>query len=307
MKARSVIMLVMFAVNLTAAEPMEPPMPPSPIAEFRRWLESPEERKVALAKRSPEKRQQLENKINEYIALQPIERERRLSATELQWYVTQIISLPKSKRDEGLRQVSIIWQPMVMERLSTWDKMPPDLQSEARQHRLAMEYVSAPANKQDAVLKTLPPTERVALMQRVAQWKILPAVERERLDERLGAFFKMRMEQQQQTLNNFSDDERKSMEAALASFRTLTPEQREVCIRSFMKLADKFAAMDQTQRIAFLKNAERWQEMPQKDRDMWRQIVAIVPPMPAAPLPNPPLPPQLPPTPPNTGSSAKSP
>jgi hypothetical protein len=306
MKAHSVILLVVFAVNLAAAEPMEPPMPPSPIAEFRRWLQSPEERKVALAKRSPEKRQQLENKINEYIALPAVERERRLSATELQWYVTHIIHLPKNKRNEGLRQVPIIWQPMVMERLSTWDKMSPDLQNEASQHQLVMQYVSTPANKKDAVLKSLSATERMALMQRVARWKILPAVERARLDERLGAFFNMREDQQQQTLNNFSEEERKSMEAALASFRTLSPEQREVCIRSFTKLADKFASMDQTQRIAFLKNAERWQEMPQKDRDMWRQIVAIVPPMPPVPLPNPPVP-QLPAPPPNTGSSAKSP
>jgi hypothetical protein len=288
MKSALHMLVLALVVDVTApaAQPMEPPMPPSPIAQFRAWLtNSPEALKVALARRSDESRQAIEKKIEEYKTLSPEERERRLTATELQWYVSFLINLPKEQRANGLKYVPTLWQPMVMERLATWDKMSPELQQEARAHPLVMEYVGTPADEKDAVLKSLSAEQRAALRQRLAQWQFLPAVERTRLNERLDEFFSMPPEKQQRTLNNFSDAERKNMERTLQSFRNLTHEQREVCIKSFAQFAQKFAAMTDAERIAFLKNAERWQEMSQKDRDVWRQIVAIVPPMPPVPLP----------------------
>src|SRR3954469_21334365 len=142
MKVFSAIFIFALALDAAAAALMEPPMPPSPIAEFRAWLtNSPDVRKVALARRSPESRRKLEQKIEEYSALAPADRERRLTATELQWYVSQLVRIsPDAKRDAALRQVPVLWQPMVMERLATWDKMSPDLQQEALAHQLVMEY-----------------------------------------------------------------------------------------------------------------------------------------------------------------------
>ena len=274
------------------AQPMDPPMPPSPIAQFRAWLtNSPETLQVALAARSPRSRRAIEDKIREYKSLAPEERERRLTATELQWYVTYLTPLARPQRDIALRQIPVIWQPMVMERLAAWDKMSPELQNEARSHPLVMEYVSAPADKKEVVLKSLSAEQNSALRQRLARWQFLPAMERTRLNERLDEFFSMPSEKQQRTLNNFSDAERKNMEKTLESFRTLSREQRDVCIKSFAQFAQKFAAMDEAEKIVFLKNAERWQEMSPSDRDMWRQIVAIVPPMPPVPAPRPPTPP----------------
>jgi len=244
-----------------------------------------------LAARSPRSRQAIEDKIREYKTLAPEERERRLTATELQWYVTYLTPLTQPQRDTALRQVPVLLQPMVMERLAAWDKMSPELQNEARSHPLVMEYVSAPADKKEVVLKSLSSDQNSALRERLAQWQFLPAIERRRLDERLGEFFSMPAEKQQRALNSFSDVERKSMEKTLESFRALSAEQREVCIKSFAQFAQKFAAMDRSEQIAFLKNAQHWQDMSQKERDMWRQIVAIVPPMPPVPTPRPPTPP----------------
>jgi hypothetical protein len=48
--------------------------------------------------------------------------------------------------------------------------------------------------------------------------------------------------------------------------------------------------MSRPEQIAFLKNAERWQAMSQNERDMWRKVVAIVPPMPPTPIQAPPIP-----------------
>lgn len=289
-KGLSILIFIALA-RFVVGQQVEPPLPPSPIAEFRGWLkQSPEERRVALSKRSEKARQILEQKIEEYSALPQAERDRRLNATELQWYVTRLLPLSADRRAAAMQQVPVLWQPMVMERLSAWDKLSPQLQSEAWQHKIVREYLSAPADQQATFMKTLSDQERNALTQRLDQWRILPATERRRLDERVDEFFKMQPEKQQQALNSFSDVERQNMEKTLQAFRALSAEQRELCVKSFAQFANKFAAMSRPEQIAFLKNAERWQAMSQNERDMWRKVVAIVPPMPPTPIQAPPLP-----------------
>jgi len=291
MKKALTILIFLCLSGVAPAQPIEPPMPPSPIATFREWLkQSPEERKIALARRSEPSRKLIEQKLEEYNSLPPAERNRRLDATELQWYVTRLLKMPKAKRDLAVRQVPIFWQPMIMERFAAWDKISPELQKEAVEHELVVEYLSTPADQQAVILKSLSEGEREALTRRIDRWRILPATERARLDHRVDEFFKMQPEKQEKTLNDFSAAERKSMEETLQAFRNLTPEQREICIKSFAQFAEKFAAMDRTNQIAFLRNAERWQEMSQKERNMWRKVVAIVPPMPPLPVLMPPVP-----------------
>ena len=48
--------------------------------------------------------------------------------------------------------------------------------------------------------------------------------------------------------------------------------------------------MSDAARVAFIKNVERWQEMTPVERDMWREVVNTVPPMPQLPAPEPPMP-----------------
>lgn len=298
MKTTSAILILFCAAIAPAAEP---PLPPSPIAEFRAWLKSsPEERKVALSKRSPESRAQIEKKIEDYLALPATERELKLSATEFQWYLKQLMKMPAGPaRDAAVIKVPPLWQPMIMNRLNDWDKMPANLKTNALEHQLVVEYVSAPAHKQEAVLRALTPQERAALMQRLDRWQILPASARARLDQRLREFFALEPEKRQETLDNFPPEERERMTQTLQAFSALSPSQREVCIRSFAQFAGKFAAMRDAEKISFLKNVDRWQEMSQEERETWRKVVAIVPPMPPLPTPQPPMPrPILPPTPP---------
>jgi hypothetical protein len=291
MKRAFTILAIVCVARFAGAQPVEPPLPPSPIAAFREWLkQSPEQRTVALAKRSEQSRKAIEGKLRDYSALSPEERERRLNATELQWYVTQLLQLPKQNRALAAQQAPVLWQPMILERLAAWDKLSPELQKEALEHRTVMEYLSAPADQQSTFLKTLSLQDRDSLVRRIDRWKTLPAVEREKLDQRVDEFFRMQPDKQQQTLNSFSESERQNMNQTLQAFRALSPEQRDLCVRSFSQFAEKFGAMDRTNQIAFLRNAERWQEMSQKDRDMWRKIVAVVPPMPPLPIDFPPMP-----------------
>jgi len=41
--------------------------------------------------------------------------------------------------------------------------------------------------------------------------------------------------------------------------------------------------MSSEERARFLRNAERWQKMPEEDRNKWRTLVRAVPPLPPLP------------------------
>ncbi|HSY74859.1 MAG TPA: hypothetical protein VK810_05260, partial [Dongiaceae bacterium] len=70
---------------------MPPPMPlaHSPVDFFRNLLAmTPRDRNNFLTNKSPEVRERILGKVNEYLVLDPNERELRLRATELRWYLT---------------------------------------------------------------------------------------------------------------------------------------------------------------------------------------------------------------------------
>lgn len=289
MKIFCLILFVTALAPVWAADDagMTPPMPPSPVGEFRRWLTNSTERKIALAKRSEKSRRVLEQKIEEYSAMPEVERNRRLEAMEsmqVRSYIAPLMSTAPEHRD--LTTVPVILRPIVEVRLEQWDKLRPDLRKEVLDHELMLQYFSAPAQRQAAVLRAIPEGDRKRIEQRVVYWSNLSQEERENIDERLGRFFRMAPEKQEKTLNNFSPRERQEMATTLQVFRTLAPAEREVCIQSFAR----FATMTSEEQLAFLKNVERWQAMPQKDREVWREIVKAVPPMPPLPELLPPLP-----------------
>ena len=75
---------------------------------------------------------------------------------------------------------------------------------------------------------------------------------------------------------------------ALQAFDRLPPAQRAQCINSF----GKFATMAPGERNQFLKNAARWDAMTSHERQLWRELVHTLPPMPPGfPSGLPPLPP----------------
>ncbi len=64
-----------------------PPMPPSPVEDFRRWLlQTPEQRTLSLASKTPGQRKYLLSKLTEYQSLSPEQREARLQVLDLRWY-----------------------------------------------------------------------------------------------------------------------------------------------------------------------------------------------------------------------------
>src|ERR1700722_12619639 len=76
------------------------PLPVSPVVYFRRLLEmSPQQRENALAKKSPAVRVRILAKVDEYAALDPDDRELRLRATDLRWYLLPLLQAPPDQRD----------------------------------------------------------------------------------------------------------------------------------------------------------------------------------------------------------------
>ena len=70
----------------------------SPVDFFRQLLAmSPDQRAAALTNRSPEIRARILAKVDEYEALDPDDRELRLRATDLRWWLTPLLRLPPAR------------------------------------------------------------------------------------------------------------------------------------------------------------------------------------------------------------------
>src|SRR5438445_7325951 len=110
-----------------APAPPEMPVPPaikSPVAFFRELLAmSPSERSVALSNRPPENRKLILAKIREYRSLSENERELRLRATELEWYLVPLMKTPATNRAARLTTVPEEYRKMIQSRLDEWDKL----------------------------------------------------------------------------------------------------------------------------------------------------------------------------------------
>jgi hypothetical protein len=269
-----------------------PPLPQSPVNVFRQLLAmTPQERADYLTNRPPEIRDRILVKVREYLALGPDERELRLRATELRWYLLPLLRESPPDRDARLAQVPDELRDLVRSRLEQWDALTPQSRQEFLDNEPTLHYFShvEPTN---APLE--PGAQRGPGDAAQARWQALSEDERRKITAQFNRFFELTPDEKQKTLNTLSEAERAQMEKTLQSFDKLPPAQRTQCIRAFTK----FAGMSPAARVEFLKNAERWSQLPPKERQAWRDLVAQVPlwpPLPTARIMPPPLPPHSPP------------
>jgi len=237
---------------------------------FRALLEADaDELPKLLAGRSPENQQRVLAKLREYESLPPDERELRLRATELQWYLVPLLSLSGTNRQARLAQVPADIRKLVEERLTQWNLLPPPLQREVLENdRTLSLYLQLDAGT---------PAQK------------MPDKERQKTIARAYRFFELTPEERAEVLGMLSDTERQQMEKTLRAFQQLTPEQRARCIRAF----GRFATMSAEEQQQLLKNARRWQAMTPAERQAWRDLVRQVPIWPPEPpgMNEPPLPP----------------
>jgi len=275
--------------------PMPPVSPVKPPVEFFRELlaMTPAEQENYLTNRPPEIRSRLLAKIHEYQALDPTEREMRLRATELRWYLPPLLHESPTNRANRLAAVPDTLRDLVKTRLAQWDILPPPLQQEFLENERTLRYFTHVDSTNG------PPApgggwEHAPPDSDLARWNALSENQRQRITARFNQFFELAPLEKRETLDTLSPVERRQMEKTLQAFNQLPPAQRAQCLRAFTE----FAGMSPSDKREFLKNAERWSQMSPEERQTWRDLVANVPQWPPLPpMPQPPMPPQLAPHP----------
>jgi Protein of unknown function (DUF3106) len=266
-----------------AAEPEQSYLK-SPVDLFRELLAmTPAERKEQLAIRPPEIRERIEAKLTEYQAMSPDEREWRLQATELHWYLLPLMKMPATNRVERLALIPPGMRELVQQRLDTWTILPPQLANELLENEqvvrlFAQAGTPTPAQLQK-IMEDMPQDRRKELEAGVQRWQQMPEDRRRRLCRQFDEFFDLNSEERQKALTTLSEAERSQMERTLREFQDLPKDLRETCIRSFRKFAD----MSLPEREFFLKNAELWKAMSPDERQAWRELVKQVPNWPPLP------------------------
>ena len=125
------------------ATPELPPIPASPIEQFRQWLTMTEaDRNEALARWPAEKQAVLKRKIEVYARLPLEERERRLTMLELRHFLRPLMQMPPPDRTNQLSAVPERLRDLIALRLERWDKLSPALQKQVLEHDAALRYFS---------------------------------------------------------------------------------------------------------------------------------------------------------------------
>ncbi len=254
--------------------------PISPIDYFKELLTmKPEQRERALTGKTPEQKKVLVAKIAEYEAMSPEERELRLRHTELRWYLTRLMKLPRLERITELAAIPTEKRALIEERLRLWDAVPLPLQKEFLENEAMIQrvltYETTPMDQKAKIN----PEQREKLRKELAAWRALPDEQRQRMSDQFRKFFDLGEEQRKKVLGTIPDAERQQMEVAMKKFQDLPQELRQRCIDSFTKLA----TMSPDERAEFLKNAERWEAMAPTERQAWRDVVNKLPPLPPMP------------------------
>ncbi len=251
---------------------------------FRKLLAmSPQQRDSVLTKKGPDVRERILAKVNEYAALDPDEREMRLRATDLRWYMTFLLNAPSDQRAIMLASVPDDIHDLLQSRLEQWEMLPPPYQQEFLDNERILSYFSEVDVTHNVVAASKPSDAEQS------RWNALSDNERQAVIAQFNQFFELSTEEKQKALGELPDHERRQMEKTLQTFDKLPPPERIQCIRAF----GKFAGMSKAQRAEFLKNAQRWSKMTPAERKAWRDLVAHVPQWPPLPPANimPPVPP----------------
>ncbi len=247
------------------------PLLRSPVDSFRALLVMPlAERREFLATRATNVQARLVAKIREYQSLTPEERELRLKATELRWYLQPLMRSSPTNRAAQLALIPENMRALVAVRIAQWDRVAAPVQQMFLTNDQSAGYfarVTSPTN-----FPPLPTTQM-----------------RKQLTARINQLFELTPDEKETVLATLSDAEREQMEKTLAAYEKLTPDQRRQCLLSFKK----YVGMSLGERQAFLQNAERWAQMTPAERQSWREVVSAaprLPPLPIRPVPQPPLP-----------------
>lgn len=249
----------------------------SPVDFFRQLLlMTPDERDIFLTNRPPEIRVRILAKVAEYEALPPNERELRLRATELRWYLMPLLHESPTNRAARLALIPADVRGIVEDRLTEWSILPPTLQEEFLEHEHILRYFA----RMDTSNNPAENSGRAPSEAERARWNALSEPEQRQVMAGFNQFFDLTPDEKQAALNTLSEAERRQMGNTLQAFDKMPASQRTECVNAFAK----FASMSETEKAEFLKNAERWSAMSPAERQAWRDLVVNVPQWPPLPV-----------------------
>lgn len=237
---------------------------------------TPDKRDAFLTNRPPEIRDRIYAKIGEYEELDPNERELRLRATDLRWYLMPLLRESPANRAGRLAQIPDDMRELVQHRLEEWSILPPTLQEEFLENEHILGYFA----QVDTGSRPAENFGRAPSAAERTHWNQLSEPERRQVAAGFKQFFELTADEKEKALNTLSETERVQMQNTLRSFENMTAAQRGECVNAFAK----FASMSPPEKALFLKNAERWSAMSPAERQAWRDLVINVPQWP--PLPN---------------------
>jgi hypothetical protein len=293
----NLILLALLACSLLARAadapiaPQLPPIPPSPIEEFRRWLQMSEaDRDQALAGYTAAKQEILKRKLQTYASMPAEDREARLRALELRWYLQPLMTKSPAERGNFLQMIPERLHRDIIARLEHWDGLSEPIRREILADQTKREMATgyfvqsgrAPRNLPPVVMPPFPGDYAANLK----RWETADAAARERMTAHLATFFQLPPDEQRKRLGSLLEGEHEEMQKTLDVFARLSPEDRRACVASFQK----FATMDPKERASFLRNVARWQKLTPQERQTWRDLVSKLPPMPPMPMIEPPRP-----------------
>jgi hypothetical protein len=251
-----------------------PALTPSPVELFRMLLTTNAAGREAWLATRPQSRRVIEAKLSEYQGMTPEERDARLLASQLRWYLPPLMNMPPADRERVLSAIPQPERKLIQQRLGELGILPPALQNGIITNQTVFRLFEA-AERRDGsnnnMINGITGEQRVKLEQQYQTWRTLVDLPP-----------KVRTK----TLSQLTETERTQMELTLSQFRNLGAAEREQALRGFKK----FAELSPLERAIFLKTAERWRTMSESDRALWRKIVALLQsPSTPPPLPNPPM------------------
>jgi hypothetical protein len=258
----------------------EPPLPPSPVDYFKSLVSmNPEQRARELA--TNKNAALLQAKIEEYEALPPDQREKRLRITELWCNLIPLMKTPVAERKARLDALPEPERKLIEKRLEQWDLLPPGVQTDVFENKTAIYYFlrlenSTPSQREE-LLNRMPAATR----KQIDEWHALPAERRQRMHDQFQRFFDLTAVEKEKTLDALSDAQRVQIEKSLQTFSMLPADQRQMCIDAF----GRFANMSAEERNQFFKNAERWRAMTPRERETWISLVTLLPVPQGPPMP----------------------
>ena len=272
-----------FVAAQPATAALSGPMPPassSPVDLFRKLLATNSAgRELWLASKPAATRDYVEAKLREYEMMPAAQQEARLRALQLRYFM-QMNPVDRAPRLAALPEPE---RSLLSQQLRPWDILPPQLKKDVLENENVIRRVvaSGSTNNIPNNLPTMTKEQREEMERQHDRWNQLPDERKEQILGRFSQFFELRDAEKSRVVAKLSEEERAQMEKTLSRFGSLSREEREQAMQGFKK----FAELSPAEQASFLRTADRWRAMSERDKELWRKVVTSFKATRQAPIP----------------------